>query len=173
MGYIKYKAKNYKTVCIKLSSSSDFNDLLKEFHALSFSKLEKKIENIRYAILELVNNAMRAHKECNSDAQILLDFSMNDEFLKIQIKDAGGGFDISLLPYDLNQNISDIDMNNPSFQDYREKHGYKRFGMGLLVTKRTFDYFNISFYDKRGSIVPWKKESVVGTIVEMRSNISK
>ena len=173
MGYIKYKAKKYKTVCIKLSGTSDFNALLKEFNALSFCPLEDKIENIRYAILELVNNSIRAHKESGSSGLILLDLAINQDFLKISIKDSGGGFDTECLPYDINQDISLIDMNAPSFQEYREKHGYNRFGMGLLVTKRTFDYFDITFYDKSGAAVPWERGAVVGTIIEMRSYISK
>ena len=173
MGYIKYKAKNYKTVCIKLSAGSDFNALLKEFHALSFSKLENRIENIRYAILELVNNSIRAHKERKSNELILLDFALHDEYLSISIKDAGGGFNPARLPYDINRDVSEIDMNNSSFQEYRERHAYNRFGMGLLVTKRTFDSFNLSFYDRNGALVPWQEGVVVGTIIEIRSNISK
>ena len=63
MGYIKYKEKKYKTVKIDLSKSSDFNALLKEFHNMYFTDLDSKLEHIRYAILELVNNSIRAHKE--------------------------------------------------------------------------------------------------------------
>ncbi|OQY34033.1 MAG: hypothetical protein B6241_06005 [Spirochaetaceae bacterium 4572_59] len=171
MGYIKYKEKKYNLVSIKLSKSSDFNALLKEFHTLFFSGLDKKVEHIRYAILELVNNSIRAHKELDRNDPITISFSMNDNFLTILIKDAGGGFNTSDLPYDINQDVSDIDMNNSSFQDYREKHSYKRFGMGLLLTKKTFDSFKITFYGNDGKECPWEQGVSRGTIIEMRSRI--
>ncbi len=172
MGYIKYKEKKYKTVRIDITKSSDFNALLKEFHNMYFTDLDSKLEHIRYAILELVNNSIRAHKEQKTNAPITIRFSVYDKYLEIIIRDSGGGFDIGRLPYDINRDVSDIDLNDSSFQDYREKHNYNRFGMGLLVTKRTFDYFHISFHDKEENDIPWDKEKTVGTIITMRSNYS-
>ena len=43
---------------------------------------------------------------------------------------------------------------------------------GLLVTKRTFDYFHIAFHDKEGNDIPWDKQKTIGTIITMRSNYS-
>ena len=169
MGYIKYKEKKYKSATIKLSRDSDFNALLKEFNRLFFSGIGNKIEHIQYAVLELVNNSIRAHKEQNTSEYIILNFHMETDALTIRIKDAGGGFDTSTLPYDIHNDVNDIDMNNHSFQEYRERHGYNRFGMGLLVTKRTFHEFLISFYDEEGEKESWSEGTTIGTIITMRS----
>ncbi len=169
MGYIKYKDKKYKTVTIKLSRNSDFNALLKEFNMLYFTDIGAEMEHIRYAVLELVNNSIRAHKERNVNDRIILNFMMQPEALQIKITDAGGGFDTAGLPYDIHDDVSQIDLNNEAFQAYREKHGYNRFGMGLLVTKRTFHDFSITFYDARGEQESWKAGETIGTIITMRS----
>ncbi len=172
MGYIKYKEKKYKSVTIKLSQNSDFNDLLREFNQLYFTDVGAEMEHIRYAVLELVNNSIRAHKERISHELITLKFRMETHDLLIVIKDAGGGFDTSVLPYNIHDDVTDIDMNSISFQDYREKHGYNRFGMGLLVTKRTFHDFLISFYDNQGESQDWRKGKTIGTIITLRSRFN-
>ena len=173
MGYIKYKQKKYKTITIRLSKDSDFSVLLKEFHQLEFPELKSDIEHIRYAVLELVNNSIRAHKEQNTAERILLRFTLEEEHLLTIIKDAGGGFDISVLPYDINHDVSQIDLNAPSFQQYREENDYNRFGMGLLVTKRTFDDFNITFYTGEREDVHWGEENILGTIITLRSRYNE
>lgn len=171
MRYIKHNGKKYKSVLIRLSSETDFSEILDEFHSIFISGMEeKKLENIRYSLLELVNNSIRAHKERQCDDFITLRFSVEGKELIIVLQDRGGGFDKSGLPYDLDDDVHDIDINDDSFMDYRERHGYNRFGMGLLVTKRTFDSFVLSFLDKEGVLTRgYNKGETAGTHIELRS----
>ncbi len=173
MGYIKYNGKKYRSVLIRLSSKTDFSEILDEFHNLFFNGIdEKKLENIRYSLLELVNNSIRAHKEMKSDELITLRFSMEEREILTILEDRGGGFDKSRLPYDLDQDVHDIDINDDSFMAYREEHGYHRFGMGLLVTKRTFDSFVLKFIDSGGELTSdFNKGETAGTHIELRSRL--
>jgi anti-sigma regulatory factor (Ser/Thr protein kinase) len=171
MGYIKHNGKKYRSVLIRLSSETDFSEILDEFHNLFIVGMEeKKLENIRYSLLELVNNSIRAHKERESDDFITLRFTIEEKELIIVLQDRGGGFDKSGLPYDLDEDVHEIDINDDSFMDYRERHGYNRFGMGLLVTKRTFDAFILRFVDEEGILTRnYNKGETAGTHIELRS----
>ena len=159
---------------MKLSSETDFSGILDEFHNLFFNGIdEKHLENLRYSLLELVNNSIRAHRERRTDELITLRFSIEDNELIIILQDRGGGFDKSGLPYDLDKDVKDIDINDDSFMEYREKHGYHRFGMGLLVTKRTFDSFKLMFVDREGVLtLEYDKEETAGTHIELRSHLT-
>ena len=175
MGYIKHNGKKYKSVSLRISRSTDFSAILEEFHNIFFSGVDdKKLENMRYALLELVNNSIRAHKEKNQDGIINLSFKMSPDELIIKLCDEGGGFDKRDLPYDLDQKISDIDINNQDFLDYREKHGYHRFGMGLYITKKTFDAFILKFTEPDGVLSDhYKKNITTGTCIELRSYLKQ
>jgi anti-sigma regulatory factor (Ser/Thr protein kinase) len=171
MGYIKHNEKKYKTVLLKISKETDFSLILKEFHNIYFNGVdEKRLENIRYSLLELVNNSIRAHKERQEKGNILLRFSMTDEELIITLQDMGGGFSKKNLPYDLDQEVQNIDINNQNFLEYREKHGYHRFGMGLFITKKTFDSFILKFVDMEDNLMDdYVKDCTKGTYIELRS----
>jgi len=171
MGYIKHNGKKYKSILLRIDRNTDFSVILKEFHNIYFFGIdEKKLENIRYSLLELVNNSIRAHKEKEENGDIQLRFRMTPEELIISLEDKGGGFDKKNLPYDLDQEVKDIDINNQDFLEYREKHGYHRFGMGLLITKRTFDAFILKFTDAQGvRMDDYDKDRSAGTYIELRS----
>jgi DNA topoisomerase VI subunit B len=89
-------------------------------------------EHTRYAVLELINNSLRAHRENGIKDTIKTEMNVKDEVLTISIVDRGGGFDISKLPYNISEQVDDIDTNSGKFQEYREENQYKRFGMGCL-----------------------------------------
>ena len=44
--------------------------------------------------------------------------------------------------------------------------------MGLIVARRLFPEFRVSFYDKDGREVPYEPDTVVGTKIEMRIGLS-
>jgi anti-sigma regulatory factor (Ser/Thr protein kinase) len=173
MGYLKHNGKKYKSVLLKISRSTDFSRILDELHHLFFAGIdEKDLENIRYSLLELVNNSIRAHKEKQEDRDILLRFRLTENEIITTLKDWGGGFDKKKLPYDLEQEVHDIDINNQDFLDYRETHGYHRFGMGLFITKKTFTYFKLSFVGHQGEIQEeYEAENTAGTYIELRSKL--
>ena len=152
---------------MNISGDAPFHEILKQVNGLTIPDSPHDDEHTRYALLELINNSLRAHREKGIHDKIRTELKIEDDILKIRITDRGGGFDISALPYDINESTDDIDTNSNSFQLYREKNQYKRFGMGLIVAKRLFPVFNISFYNERNEEVPYNPDTVVGTHIEM------
>jgi len=173
MGYLKHKGKKYTSVLLKISQNTDFSRILEELHQIFFAGInEKEIENIRYSLLELINNSIRAHKEKNETRDIQLRFRLTENELITTLKDWGGGFDKRRLPYDLDNEVNDIDINNQDFLEYREKHGYHRFGMGLYITKKTFTGFDLKFIGHNGEIQKdYEGQNTAGTLIELRSRL--
>lgn len=173
MGYLKHNGNKYKSVLLKISKTTDFSRILDELHQLLFAGIDKKnLENIRYSLLELVNNSIRAHKEKNEDRDILLRIKLSEDEVIITLKDWGGGFDINILPYDINQELNEIDINNQDFLNYREKYGYHRFGMGLFISKKTFNHFKLRFVGHKGEIQEaFEADNTAGTLIELRSRL--
>jgi anti-sigma regulatory factor (Ser/Thr protein kinase) len=173
MGYIKHNGKKYKSVILRVSRSTDFSVLMEQFNNMDFTGFDdNKLENIRHSLLELVNNSIRAHKERQEDAVIILRFTMTPQELIIILQDKGGGFDKKSLPYDIDLDVNDIDIKNQYLKDYREKHGYIRFGMGLFITKKAFDTFILKFTASDGSLNDrYEKGISTGTFIELRSHI--
>ena len=165
---ILYSGKPYKNIIFNISIKADFNEILKKLDSLSIDMEGIDQEMIKYAILELVNNSLRAHREKKVQEKIILHFSSQNNDLFVRVKDKGGGFDKSKLPYDVNSEPSQIDVNSDIFQEYREKFKYQRFGMGLLVGKKVFPFFKIRFYNAMGNDTDWIPGQVSGTIIDMR-----
>ncbi len=132
-----------------------FHEILKKVNGLTIPDSPHDDEHTRYAVLELINNSLRAHREKGILENIRTEYKVKDDELEIIITDKGGGFDISKLPYDIGDSVDDVDTNDGRFQEYREENQYKRFGMGLLVAKRLFPIFSINFYDSEGNEVPY------------------
>ncbi|MBN1647535.1 MAG: ATP-binding protein [Spirochaetales bacterium] len=124
-------------------------------------------EQIMYSILELINNSLRAHREHRVSDDIFLHFAVDGPRLKILIQDNGRGFDPRSLPYKLDSNVSDVNLHSEDFQKYRETNGYKRFGMGLFITKKTFEFFRLNFLDQNGNPVDWESGKVKSTRIEL------
>lgn len=167
--YIRYREKMYRAVRLHIRTDSDFNDILNELNELVIPEAPISGEQIIYAILELINNSLRAHKEKSIRKKILAEFSItSDMHLQITIQDWGGGFDTSGLPYDLNGDPDSVDTNSETFQNYREEHGYMRFGIGLYVVKKTFDSFHLYFIDEDRNPVSWESGKAAGTCIELQ-----
>ena len=96
---------------------------------------------------------------------IIATFNTFNSHLTINIKDYGGGFDPGKLSYDLEQNHRKINPQSSSFIKYREKNNYLRFGMGLLLARRTFAFFDLSFFDNYEKQVKWESGEAAGTII--------
>ncbi len=173
MGYLKHKGKKYTSILLRISRKTDFSSFLGELHQIYLSGVdEKKLENGRYALLELVNNSIRAHRERKEDAPILLRIKLTDTEVVTTLEDRGGGFDKTRLPYDIDRDVKEIDINNQEFLKYREDHDYQRFGMGLLISKKTFDSFKIVFIGPDGEHQEiYEKGKTIGTLIETRSRL--
>jgi len=167
MRHIVYQGRKYKRVILNISGDAPFHEILKKVNGLTIPDSPHDDEHTRYAVLELLNNSLRAHREQGIRDSIRTEMEADDEVLTITIIDRGGGFDIDGLPYDIRDSADDIDTNSGRFQEYREANQYKRFGMGLLVARRLFPEFDVSFYDESGTDVPYAPGSVVGTRIEL------
>ncbi len=150
-----------------------FNDVLHEINGVRLPVSASLSDNVLYAVLELVNNSLRACREKNSPEPIILEFSIYKESIEITITDWGGGFDVTGLPFDLSEDPDSIDLQGESFQNYRQKHGYKRFGMGLYVTRKTFSSFSISFFDDSLMEIEFTPGETAGTKITLGISVEQ
>jgi len=167
MRHIVFKGQKYKQVLMNIHPDAPFNKILKEINSLTLPVDYQNDEHTRYAILELINNSIRAQKENRSNEPIKLEIKIENNILTVTVTDSGGGFEISELPYDINEPVERIDPNKKSFQDYREKNQYKRFGLGLLVARKQFPQFEITFYNNKNETVPSGSTEITGTVIKM------
>jgi len=152
---------------MNIRGDAPFHEILKKVNGLTIPESPHDDEHTRYAILELINNALRAHREKGIKDNIKTELKVKDDSLDIRITDRGGGFDIGKLPYDIAEPVNEIDTNSGRFQDYREHNQYKKFGMGLIIARRLFSVFKISFYDRDEEDVQFSNTEVVGTRIDM------
>jgi hypothetical protein len=102
-----------------------------------------------------------------------LELKLADSQISLCVKDGAGGFDLSNLPYDINSDLKNVDCNDESFLEYREKNAYQRFGYGLYLVKSWSDHFEISFTDHSGKRVEFSPDGkVFGTIITVKKDIS-
>ncbi|MEW5816339.1 MAG: ATP-binding protein [Spirochaetota bacterium] len=165
--HIEFRKKPYRRLKINIKPIAEFNEILHILNCINFPGLTVNTEHVIYAILELINNSLRAHREKKVERSIKVVLQNSEGRLQILIQDWGGGFDPSKLPYDLNCNPEEIDMNSPVFQAYREKHGYKRFGIGIYVVKKTFTSFRLYFINGAMQEVEWGNGRIAGTCIEL------
>jgi anti-sigma regulatory factor (Ser/Thr protein kinase) len=166
-GSLRVEGRESRTVRIRVSPSADFRGVLHAFDAVELPRTKVGAENLKFAVLELVNNSIRAHKEREERRDILIDFTMTGGELHIAVRDFGGGFDPGRLPYAVDADPSVLDLHSEAFQEYREKNGNKRFGMGIYLAKKTFERFQLMFLDGKATPVPWAPEKVEGTLIRM------
>jgi hypothetical protein len=101
------------------------------------------------------------------DKQIMAVFRAEDTRIDVEVKDFGGGFDPKRLPYSLDAPIETIDQTSDEFEKYQKKHNFLRFGMGLLITRKTFRLFELIFFDEDEQPVEWGEGRVSGTMIRV------
>jgi len=165
--YIFFRKETSKRLKLTITSMTDFKEIFKVFNTIRFSSGKINDEHVIFAVLELINNSLRAQREAQSMKDIYVRFKIENSALHIRIQDWGGGFDISKLPYNLTEDPEDIDTNNQEFQEYREKNNFLRFGMGLYVAKKTFSGIDITFKDLNNKPVLWESGNAAGTCIDL------
>lgn len=171
MHLLKYKTDSYKNLIFNISDNAPLNAILKCINIVESGISCELQEHIFYSIMELVNNSLRAQKLLNIiDKPIKLKFTTTEKTLIISISDSGGGFDINELPYNILEPVKLIDQQGPSFQAYREKYEYKRFGMGILTARKLFDHFSIAFLNNGVIGDEYLKGKTEGTVITMGVN---
>jgi anti-sigma regulatory factor (Ser/Thr protein kinase) len=159
--------KRSRTIRVKMNPTSDFRGVIHAFDSIKLPRTAVDPENLKFAILELINNSIRAHKERSESRDILVDITVAENKLHIAIRDFGGGFDPGLLPYALDSDPSTLDIHAQSFHAYQEKNGYKRFGMGIYLAKKTFEQFQLLFLDEKDLPASWAPGRIVGTLIRV------
>ncbi len=160
---ILFKKKRLRELRLKIFPHCRIHQIVPVLNAISFHPHLHRKDHVSYALLELINNSLRAHQERGIQDPIVVRLQGGGSNLQIEIKDKGGGFDPQKLPYNLfDKNIPE-NMNADPFLQYRRIHENKRFGMGLLIAKRVFPHFTLRFVDGEGRPRPWGDPSIVGT----------
>jgi anti-sigma regulatory factor (Ser/Thr protein kinase) len=165
--YFDFQSKQSDQVTVNIYPEADFREILQTLESIHFPDFVSNAENIKYAILELISNSLRAHREKKVDKQVIAVFRTADTKIDIEVKDFGGGFDPKRLPYPLEAPAESIDQTSEAFEQYQKKHKYLRFGMGLLVTKKTFPFFELLFFDEEDQPVKWGDSQVIGTVIRL------
>ena len=168
--YFDFQSKQSDQVTVNIHPKADFREVLQTLESIHFPDFIGNAENIKYAVLELISNSLRAHREKNVDKQVIAVFRAADTKVDIEVKDFGGGFDPNRLPYPLEAPVESIDQTSDAFDEYQKKHKYLRFGMGLLVTKKTFPFFQVIFFDEEEQPVQWGESKVIGTVIRVSTN---
>ncbi|MBI9098923.1 MAG: ATP-binding protein [Spirochaetaceae bacterium] len=167
MQHILLNNKKYKHINFNINSRSDLSFILKKINEMEIPGLKIEKDLFIHSIIELINNSICAHIEKNIAEPVKIRFSIENEDLHITIVDKGKGFNTKVLPFDLNAPVTAIDINGKNFQIYREKSNYKRFGTGIFTAKKTFDDFELYFFNHAGESVTNDSEEKEGTIVKL------
>jgi anti-sigma regulatory factor (Ser/Thr protein kinase) len=163
--HLEFEERSSTRIVLHVHPQAAFREVLKVIQAIRLPGFVANEDNVKYAVLELLNNSLRAHREKNVDRSIRTAFQAAAGLLRVSVKDYGGGFDPDSLPYRLDEDASRIDHTGPAFQEYQKRYAYLRFGMGLLVAKRTFTELRVSFFDEAEKPVPWGRGPVWGTLI--------
>jgi anti-sigma regulatory factor (Ser/Thr protein kinase) len=143
----------------------EFKKILDTLEEIRLPDMGTKQQNMKYAVLEMVNNSIRAHRENNIDKPICIILAYDFPSLTIEVKDCGPGFNPGNLPFSLEDNPLQIDVKSKAFLEYRERNNYLRFGMGLYVVRKTFPIFRLAFLNQEGEPIPWSPGKVHGTSI--------
>lgn len=165
--YIVFRSRSVKSLSLSFSPDEEFRSVVDTFGEIGYPSLPINSDLVSFALLELVSNSIRAHRERMVAEPVAVTLDVASEELRATVLDSGRGFDPSRLPYDLAAPVSDVDIMSEDFAAYREIHGGSRFGMGLYVAKKTFPRFSLEFVDAQDQPCPWFSGAVKGTRIEL------
>jgi len=172
--YIIYGKKKYESLKISFSKENEIKDILVTLIELSIPLPTIDANNWEFVVLELMTNAHRASLEKNTDQKIYLNLKIENGQFTTMICDGAGGFDINSLPYDISLPADKIDVFSSSFEDYRLKNDYKRFGLGLFSAKKFGDWFDIYFVNSKHEKLPeYQPGKTYGTVIVFRKKLQE
>jgi anti-sigma regulatory factor (Ser/Thr protein kinase) len=151
-----FRSRRYRRIRLKIDPHAEFRSILYTLEELSLPDMSCKADHVKYAVLEMINNSLRAHRMAKCPDPVEVVFELAEAVLRVRVRDRGAGFDPRTLPYSLKADPYAIDLNDEVFQEYRRRNNYERFGMGLPLAMRTFDSFELAFVDDAGREVPWQ-----------------
>ncbi len=162
-----FRNETSKKLRFKVPAQGNFAEVLNAFSDIKFPPTGVADGQITFVILELLSNAMRAHREIGMMEPIIAEMTSTNGLVRITISDKGGGFDPATLPYKIEQEVTSIDIMSDSFTKYREQYDNARFGMGLVATRKVFPLFKLAFIDEKAEEHAWPSEKIVGTMVTL------
>ncbi|MFQ3620250.1 MAG: ATP-binding protein [Spirochaetales bacterium] len=160
---IIYKKKKLRELRLKIHPHTKIHQIVPLLNHISFKPSLDKKDHVSYALLELINNSLRAHREKKIQEPILVKLRGDSTRLQVEVKDSGGGFDPTKLPYDIFSSQIPENLHTDPFVQYRRIHENKRFGIGLLIAKKVFHRFHLEFVDAEGNPRSWGDPAIVGT----------
>jgi anti-sigma regulatory factor (Ser/Thr protein kinase) len=164
---LQMNGKHSRAIRLSVNPQADFRQVIHTLEAIVLPPVRVNEEHVRFAVLELLNNSIRAHREKGEPRDISIELTISDGRLVVTIRDFGGGFDTGKLPYALEADPARLDLHSPEFEEYQKKNGFKRFGMGIYVAKKTFDEFRLVFLDERDQPMMWRPGETVGTLITL------
>jgi DNA-binding response OmpR family regulator len=139
--------RTHTSIEIQLNSDQrnreQLNDLLSELFLLT-PLTEEEVGRIRYAALEMIENAMEWGNRRQKELLVTIAYEVTDEFLKFVITDQGEGFDRNALAHAAN------DEDPCAHMCVREKLGLRDGGFGMMIAKGIMDEVR---YNDRGNQV--------------------
>ncbi len=165
--YLRFELKKTRRLSLEVCASVDFRRVLHTLERIRLPAFVANQDNVKYALLELVSNSLRAHRERSEPRPVHVALRSEQGRLRIAVRDYGGGFDPASLPYDLDDLPARVDHNSKEFHEYQRRNGFQRFGMGLLIARRTFPEFELRFLDGQDRAVPWAEGRVQGTLITL------
>ncbi len=171
---IDFNGKQCQSVKFKCKSGTNTRHILDKLDLVDFPFIQSEADTLKYLILELLTNSLRATDEIRGGLPIVIDMQINKDFFIVTIEDGAGGFDVKLLPYNIDEEPSHIDILSRDFIEYRERHGFERFGMGIYSVKVWSDVFKLGFIDEDGKCIKYTgRGSVAGTRIVFKKQLSK
>jgi anti-sigma regulatory factor (Ser/Thr protein kinase) len=167
------RSRRCRQLRLNIHPSAEYRRVLDVLNCLYLPPSISNPENVKFAVLELISNSLRAHRERRVQQQVLTVLRWEEGQLKVTIRDFGGGFDPYSLPYDLEGDVRAVDPNGARFLEYQKRNNYQRFGMGLLVARRVFPIFSLLFLDPAGRPVRWGEGQVEGTLIRLSTQGGK
>src|SRR5581483_8152793 len=123
--------------------SEQLNDVLSELF-LRTPLSDEQIEHVRYAVLEMIQNAAEWGNQRRKDLPVTIAYELTDDYVKFVITDQGPGFNPEKLPHAAHKEDPTAHM------EIREKLGLRIGGFGILMTKGLVDEL---FYNDTGNQV--------------------
>ena len=88
--YFDFRSKRGDRIIVNIHPNADFREVLQTLESIRFPDFVRNAENIKYAVLELISNSLRAHRERRVDRQVMAVFRAGDSKIEVEVKDFGG-----------------------------------------------------------------------------------
>ena len=90
---MQYRDKTYKHITIRIKPQLEFKKILDTLEEIVLPEMGSKQQNLKYAVLEMVNNSIRVHRENEINEPICINLEHAISALTIEVRDSGPGYD--------------------------------------------------------------------------------